>query len=36
MCGIQQDMSKYCLIIFRVGKKLLGRITRYKAENWKI
>jgi len=33
MCGKQQDMSKYCLKIFRVGKKLLERITRYEAEN---
>jgi hypothetical protein len=35
MCGKQQDMSKYCLKIFRLEKKLLGRITRYKRENRK-
>jgi hypothetical protein len=35
MCGKQEDMFKYCLKIFRVEKKLLGRITRYKAENGK-
>jgi hypothetical protein len=35
MYGKQQDISKYCLKIFRLEKDLLRRITGYKAENRK-